>query len=928
MDGAELDVRFRKILELSGFVDPEFYRNASGRPRLIDPIAHYAEVGWRIGVPPNPRFDGEFLWPFYVAAGLDGPPALHWISLTNTGVSLPANEVEAEARAELVRRSQIFDATLYARRLPEGIDPFLHYVVVGEALGWACSEFFDPQYYCERYPDIVKANVAPLYHYEYHGRAEGRRPSSVVNRLTFPPMPVDQAGKDAILVISHEASRTGAPVLGWNLVKGLSQHAPVISLLLRGGELEESYREVSAACIGPLTWEDWDPSDARRLVERLIKDYRISYAVANSIETQIVVPELARRGVPVISLVHEFAAYTRPLSKMRNVYDWASHIVFPARISAKSSFDAFPGLDQRRGIHVLAQGRNDPPAGAGSLDEASELPSCLDRRKLKDAFIVIGLGHVQLRKGVDLFVTAAAAAMRLRPDIPFQFVWVGDGYDPEKDSAYSAYLAYQIEKADLGDRFKMVKAVSDLDPIYDAADAFFLSSRLDPQPNVAIDAMSRGIPTICFRDACGTAEILDADPATRALIAPHLDAHAAAQILCGIAENTAGRSKLRAEVARVGRTAFDFPSYVAKINEWGLQAAGAVSPADLVTLQQEDAVDPEFAIPPGTPLFEPGEAEWRVLLQWAVMGMTRNPASNPEFRRPCEGFHPQIYAKAHAEACVDGAENPLAHWVRAGRPSGPWSRTVITPRSGGGETRKVRLRSALHAHLYYADLAADLRDRLFRNHAQCDLFVTTDTEEKARHIKSVFEGSQSRVGVRVVDNRGRDVGPFLLEFLPQVLEQGYDIVGHIHGKRSLSTDAAMGEAWRTFLFEHLVGGRHAMLDTIEDAFARDPHLGLVMAEDPHLVGWNENKEIAEALARRMGIADLPDYFDFPLGTMFWTRAKALRPLADLDLAWEDFPQEPLDDDGTLLHALERLLPFVVEKAGFSTKSVRVPGVSW
>ncbi|MDQ0301615.1 rhamnan synthesis F family protein [Ancylobacter polymorphus] len=926
MNGVELDARFRELLELSGFVDLEFYRSAVGRPHLIDPIAHYADVGWRIGVPPNARFDGDFIWPFYVAAGLEGPPAFHWIALTAAGFSLPANEVEAQARAEHVRRSQIFDPMYYGRRLPEGVDPALHYVVIGEVLGWPCAHGFDPEYYRERYPDIAKAGISPLYHYENHGRLEGRRGISVVDQLRFPPLP--EGGASAVLVVSHEASRTGAPVLGWNLVRGLRGQAPVISLLLRGGELEENYREESSVCIGPLTRDDWHPSEARRLARRLISEYNIAYAVSNSIETQIVVPELVRNGVPVVSLVHEFAAYTRPLAKMRNVFDWASHVVFPAEISAKSSFNAFPGLDERQGIHILSQGRNDPPAAASESKVPANIPACLDRSALKDAFIVIGVGQVQLRKGVDLFVGAAQAARRLRPDIPFQFVWVGDGFDPEADIAYSAYLAYQIENSDLGDSFHIVKAVEDLEPIYAAADAFFLSSRLDPQPNVAIDAISRGIPTVCFRDACGTAEILDADDATRFLIAPHTDVHGAAEILCDIADNKAGMSKLRQDVARVGRAAFDFDAYVAKVHQWGLDAANALPRADWIALQREGVVDAELAIPPESSVLAPGEAEWRVMVQWSVMGMTKNPSSNPQFRRPCEGFNPQIYAEAHAAECVTGSEHPLAHWLRTGRPTGRWSRKVLAPDGPGTGRGALPQRSALHAHLYYADLAGDLRDRLSRNRLECDLFITTDTDAKARHIRSVFNDQARAVDVTVVDNRGRDVGPFLMEFLPKALAGNYDVVGHVHGKRSLSTDAAMGEGWRTFLFEHLLGGRHAMLDTVMRAFSKDTHLGLVMAEEAHLVGWNENKEIAQNLARKLGIGDLPDYFDFPLGTMFWARTQALRPLMDLGLHWDDFPMEPLPDDGTLLHAVERLLPFIVEKAGFQTASVRVPGVTW
>ena len=108
-----------------------------------------------------------------------------------------------------------------------------------------------------------------------------------------------------------------------------------------------------------------------------------------------------------------------------------------------------------------------------------------------------------------------------------------------------------------------------------------------------------------------------------------------------------------------------------------------------------------------------------------------------------------------------------------------------------------------------------------------------------------------------------------------------------------------------------------MADTILEVFADDPHIGLVFAEDPHLNGWDENLRIAQDLATRMEIAQpLPMHFDFPIGTMFWARPDALKPFNRLNLCPDDFPIEPLPIDGTLLHALERLIPFAAANAGF------------
>src|SRR4029077_21281947 len=115
-----------------------------------------------------------------------------------------------------------------------------------------------------------------------------------------------------------------------------------------------------------------------------------------------------------------------------------------------------------------------------------------------DAFVVLGMGAVHLRKGVDLFLATAAGTRRLAPELRFRFVWIGDGYDPVGDSAYSVYLAEQIVRSDLTETVAMLDAVENLDPAYANADVFFMSSRLDPQPNVAIHALTRGIPTVCF----------------------------------------------------------------------------------------------------------------------------------------------------------------------------------------------------------------------------------------------------------------------------------------------------------------------------------------------------------------------------------------------------------------------------------------------
>jgi len=322
------------------------------------------------------------------------------------------------------------------------------------------------------------------------------------------------------------------------------------------------------------------------------------------------------------------------------------------------------------------------------------------------------------------------------------------------------------------------------------------------------------------------------------------------------------------------------------------------------------------------------EIEQRALLRWRFWnkidtedGIKRSQA----FRRACPGFHPTLYALAHRAECVDAGRDPLAHWIESGRPAGPWARTVHAPLAAPAH---AGLRVALHGHFHYPELAKNLLVRLGVNKTPVDLFLTTDTEAKAAVLAELTESYTGVKRIVITPNRGRDIGPFLT-LLPTILSEGYDVVGHVHSKRSLAVDAGMGDRWRNFLWENLVGNTAPMVDTAAAAFAGNASLGLLMAEDPHIVGWDQNRQVADELAVRMGLAlPLPDYLDFPLGTMFWARAAALKPLVELGLTSDDYPEEPLPEDGTILHAIERLMPSIVQHAGFQTAGLRVPKTTW
>lgn len=312
----------------------------------------------------------------------------------------------------------------------------------------------------------------------------------------------------------------------------------------------------------------------------------------------------------------------------------------------------------------------------------------------------------------------------------------------------------------------------------------------------------------------------------------------------------------------------------------------------------------------------------------AALGAVKRRTTDPYYRRPSAGFHPQLYAYERGRVLELGSINPLADFIRSEKPDGPWRHDVVPlpafPSATGAASNK---KIAIHGHFYYPELADDFLRRLENNACDCDLLISTDDVAKADILREAFRRyERGQTTVRVVRNRGRDIAPFLAEFRKEILDQ-YDLIGHLHAKRSLRIGALEGEIWREFLWEHLLGGRYPMMDIVVNyLFTRD-NIGLVFPEEWDLADWDQNQDWATELARRMGIATpLPPFFDFPVGTMFWARPAALRPLFDLGLALDDYPAEPISFDGTILHAIERLLPFVANRAGFRYATTYVPGV--
>ena len=777
---------------------------------------------------------------------------------------------------------------------------------------------FNGVMYLKLNPDVADAGADATTHYLFHGRREGRV-------YSVPDICLDydiNVSRETVFLVSHEASRTGAPVLSLNVVQGLVDRYNVIVLLLGGGPLSDAFRFAGAGVITSSNLRG-NPVLAHLIVGQLCVRFNFKFAIVNSIESRVVLPALGDYFVPAISLVHEFASYTRPRGAFREALFWSGEVVFSANVTKENALAEYPDLGDRS-VHILPQGRCLLPSG-----EFNEDQMLVERARIRhlvrpddiaeNSVIILGAGYVQLRKGVDLFIECASRVVRAPEGNRCRFVWIGKGYDPDNDIGYSVYLADQIRRAGLAGHVFFVDETNAIEAAYEAADLFLLSSRLDPLPNVAIDAMAHGVPVLCFNKTTGIADFLMESGLRDYCVAEYLDSADLAEKILALAGSPHLRNSVADQCLKASSAYFSMPDYIARIEDLARDVCARTlqEKADTQIIFESGLFRHDFSMPrrQGQPL------------ESAVREYVRAWASGIGRRKPFPGFHPGIYLEQHGVA-IPGAD-PFADYLRKGQPKGPWNYTVIV----AGETQAKNVpsseRVALHLHVYYPELLSEIMNRLANNRICPDLFISiTDEEIRASLVCELKNYKGRLIDIQVVPNRGRDIGPFLTGF-GEKIKSNYDFIGHIHTKKSADVkDASMGQVWYRFLLENLLGGESgAMADRILAEMNDDPAIGMVFPDDPHVVGWSDNRAFADKLALRIGVQNLPEHFIFPIGTMFWARTEALAPVMNLGLEWDDYPDEPLPYDGSTLHAIERLLSVSLLAGNLRSATTNVIGLT-
>ncbi len=251
----------------------------------------------------------------------------------------------------------------------------------------------------------------------------------------------------------------------------------------------------------------------------------------------------------------------------------------------------------------------------------------------------------------------------------------------------------------------------------------------------------------------------------------------------------------------------------------------------------------------------------------------------------------------------------------------------ILPKNGVIFKPEKENRIALLMHIYYKDQIEYCFNFAQSMPPYADIYVTTIAENKEEVDKVFASITCNKFESRIVKNRGRDMSALFVGCADILHDGGYDYICAIHDKKSPQTGILSGMAFRDLTFENTLASKD-FVENIIGLFDKEPYLGYLGF--PYMIGgpywpvltnaWASNsnfhmtKKILEKCRANVNISmNKPPIL---YANVFWCRPHALKPLADLQLKYEDFDPEPLAIDGTFSHALERTVTYVSQSQGY------------
>lgn len=363
-----------------------------------------------------------------------------------------------------------------------------------------------------------------------------------------------------VLFVSHDASRTGAPLLLLWLVRWLQQHSNIqaSAILMRDGPLRKDFEKICPTYF-------WNPPPLfqpvlHRVLDRFGK--RKDSSAANLLENTIhsVNPDIVYLNTLVLGkYLRDFKSSSNELVYISHCHELAFTLatmsnpeavetqlkLSSAVISCASAVHELLircyGLEPHKGVilpEYIPASCGQEISNSQHLDSKSdEVVKRLALEKARGTFVFGCVGSAISRKGFDLFPLLLKECVAIFEQRPFLGIWLGSG----EGSEARLLAEMDLENMQLKNHALLLSALPSAIPVISQFDVHCLLSREDPYPVVVLEAAALGVPTICFQGSGGIPEFVEQD---MDLTVDYLDLQAFAKALFRLATHEHLRSQL------------------------------------------------------------------------------------------------------------------------------------------------------------------------------------------------------------------------------------------------------------------------------------------------------------------------------------------------------------------------------------------------
>lgn len=339
--------------------------------------------------------------------------------------------------------------------------------------------------------------------------------------------------------VSHEATRTGAPIALLRLERWLREHTDVAfeTVCLTSGPLVDDFADLGPTRVGDAVTAAWTP-----LPEVMYLNSAASLPVA---------AHLPLGDLRVVCHVHELEVGQR---LALTGHDAAALLgrVDEVLVVADCVGDA---VAEQWGVSSDRFRRVPPPVTlAGSEAAGSSPPGWTALGIEADALVVGGAGWIGWRKGTDLFVELVRRLVDREDDRPVHGVWLGAG---EVGPEFTP-VAFDVGHARLDQRLHFVGEQEQPAGWFRRFDVLALTSREDPFPLVVPECALVGVPTVCFEASGGIPELVAGSwPDEIGWSVPYLDVEAMASLVGQLLDDPGRRAAAAAAAASIMRAELD-----------------------------------------------------------------------------------------------------------------------------------------------------------------------------------------------------------------------------------------------------------------------------------------------------------------------------------------------------------------------------------